>query len=52
MGSDEAIESLDKEITVLIIAHRLTTLTGCDKIVKLDKDYTVHIGSYQEMTNE
>jgi ABC-type bacteriocin/lantibiotic exporter with double-glycine peptidase domain len=48
----EAIESLDKEITVLIIAHRLTTLIGCDKIVKLNKDYTVHIGSYQEMTNE
>jgi len=48
----EAIESLDKEITVLIIAHRLTTLKGCDKIVKLNKNYTVRIGIYQEMTNE
>jgi ATP-binding cassette, subfamily B, bacterial PglK len=43
------IKDLGKEITVLIIAHRLTTLKGCDKIVKLNKNYTVHAGSYQEM---
>jgi len=48
----EAIEELGKEITVLIIAHRLTTLKGCDKIVKLGKNYTAHVGSYQEMINE
>ena len=48
----KAIEEIDKEITVLIIAHRLTTLKGCDKIVKLGKKHTVHIGSYQEMINE
>jgi ABC-type multidrug transport system fused ATPase/permease subunit len=48
----KAIEEIGKEITVLIIAHRLTTLKGCDKIVKLDKKYTVHVGSYQEMINE
>jgi ATP-binding cassette, subfamily B, bacterial PglK len=48
----EAIKGLAKEITVLIIAHRLTTLKGCDKIVKLDRNYTVHVGSFQEMINE
>jgi ATP-binding cassette, subfamily B, bacterial PglK len=48
----KAIEDLSKEITVLIIAHRLTTLKGCDKIVKLDKNHTVHVGSYQEMIDE
>jgi ATP-binding cassette, subfamily B, bacterial PglK len=48
----KAIEELGKEITVLIIAHRLTTLKGCDKIIKLDKNHTVHIGSYQEMIDE
>jgi len=48
----EAIEALGKEVTVLIIAHRLTTLKECDKIVKLDKNHAVHIGSYQEMINE
>jgi ATP-binding cassette, subfamily B, bacterial PglK len=48
----EAIGDLGKEITVLIIAHRLTTLKGCDKIVKLDKNHTTYVGSYQEMINE
>jgi ATP-binding cassette, subfamily B, bacterial PglK len=47
-----AIEELGKEITVLIIAHRLTTLKGCDKIVKLDKNHVAHVGSYQEVVNE
>lgn len=45
----DAIEDLGKEITVLIIAHRLTTLKGCDKIVKLDKNHTIHILTYEEM---
>ncbi len=48
----EAIEELGEEVTVLIIAHRLTTLKGCDKIVKLGKKHTVHVGNYQEMINE
>jgi ATP-binding cassette, subfamily B, bacterial PglK len=48
----EVIGNLDKEMTVLIIAHRLTTLKECDSIVKLNKDYTIHVGSYQEMINE
>jgi len=47
-----AIKDLDEEITILIIAHRLTTLKGCDKIIKLEKDYTVRIGSYKEVVNE
>jgi ATP-binding cassette, subfamily B, bacterial PglK len=48
----DAIEGLDKKITILIIAHRLTTLKGCDKIVKIDKNYAVHVGTYQEVINE
>jgi ATP-binding cassette, subfamily B, bacterial PglK len=44
-----AIECLGKGLTILIIAHRLTTLKGCDKIVKLDKNNIVHVGSYQEI---
>jgi ATP-binding cassette, subfamily B, bacterial PglK len=45
----DAIEGLNKELTILIIAHRLTTLKGCDKIVKLDKNNVINILSYKEV---
>jgi len=45
----EAIEGLGKDLTILIIAHRLTTLKGCDQIIQLDKDNVIHSGTYEEM---
>jgi ATP-binding cassette, subfamily B, bacterial PglK len=45
----DAIEGLDKELTILIIAHRLTTLKGCDKIVKLGENNAINILSYKEV---
>ena len=45
----DAIEGLDKELTILIIAHRLTTLKGCDKIVKLGKNNAINVLSYKEV---
>ena len=47
----EAIEGLGRDLTILIIAHRLNTLKGCDQIVKLDKNNIIYTGSYQEMIN-
>jgi ATP-binding cassette, subfamily B, bacterial PglK len=44
-----AIEGLDKKLTILIIAHRLTTLKSCNKIIKLDKDNIINILSYKEI---
>ena len=44
-----AIESLSKELTVLIIAHRLTTLKNCTQVVKLENGGINKIGSYQEV---
>jgi len=53
-GIMELIENIgkDKGMTVLIVAHRLTTLKECDKIFKLDENYTLRVGSYREMTFE
>ena len=48
----ETIENLDRKLTVLIIAHRYSTLRTCNRIIKLDNVGKISIGSYQEMANE
>jgi ATP-binding cassette, subfamily B, bacterial PglK len=45
----QAIEGLSKDLTLLIIAHRLTTLKNCTQIVKLGGGGIVSTGSYQEL---
>ncbi len=46
-----AIEELNSELTLLIIAHRLTTLKKCSLIVELGEGGVKRVGSYQEMLN-
>lgn len=48
----DAISSLHQKITVLITAHRLTTLKNCNKIVKFNQDQTISIVTYQELLND
>ena len=45
----QAIESLSKDLTLLIIAHRLTTLKNCTKIVELANGVIKRVGSYQDI---
>lgn len=46
-----AIESLNKDLTILIIAHRLSTLRSCDKVIELGDGGILRIGSYSAMCN-
>jgi len=48
----EAIESLDEELTVIIVAHRLTTLKNCTQIVELEAGQIKRIGSYTDIVDE
>ena len=47
-----SIENLDRELTILIIAHRLTTLQDCDNIVLLDSGRIVAQGTYDDIDSE
>jgi ATP-binding cassette, subfamily B, bacterial PglK len=45
----EAIDGLSQDLTVLIIAHRLTTLKNCTQIVELGEGRVRRIGTYQDI---
>jgi len=47
-----AIERLTKNKTVLMIAHRLRTIEGCDSIIVLDKGQIAGVGRHEELMKE
>lgn len=48
----QAIEGLSKDLTLLIIAHRLTTLRSCTQIVELSEGGIKRTGSYAEIVTQ
>ena len=48
----QSIESLGQNLTILIIAHRLTTLKNCTQIVELADGGIKRIGTYEEIVGE
>jgi len=48
----DAIKDLGEEVTILIIAHRLTTLKGCDEIIKLEKEFNIKTGNYEDIVGD
>ena len=45
----QAIENLGDHLTILIVAHRVTTLAKCTQIVELAEGGVQRIGTYQEV---
>jgi ABC-type multidrug transport system fused ATPase/permease subunit len=45
----ETIQGLSSDLTILLIAHRITTVRRCDIIVELDHGCVVAQGSYEQL---
>ena len=48
----QAIEGLSEDLTILIIAHRLTTLKNCTQIVELADGGIKRAGAYQDIVTQ
>jgi len=48
----DAINALGSDLTLLIVAHRVTTLQKCDKIVELSEGLIQRVGTYQEIITQ
>jgi len=44
-----AVDALDRNITVILIAHRLTTVERCDRVVLLEQGTIVACGPFEEL---
>jgi ATP-binding cassette, subfamily B, bacterial PglK len=45
----DAIEGLSRDLTILMIAHRITTIRRCDSIIILDQGQIAAEGRYEEL---
>lgn len=43
------LQTLRSQLTVIMIAHRLTTLKGCDEVLFIDSSRILEIGSFDEL---
>ena len=48
----QAIDALSDNVTLLIIAHRLSTLKNCSQIIEIDENGIKRIGSYNEVITQ
>ncbi len=47
----DAIEGLHRDLTIVIIAHRLNTVGRCDTIIELERGKAAAQGTYEQMVN-
>lgn len=48
----DSIITLDKNLTIILIAHRLTTVQNCDMIIEMNHGKVVAQGTYDELMEE
>jgi len=48
----EAVNNLDKDVTIIIIAHRLNTVQNCDIIFKLEKGQLIKKEKFSEIVDK
>lgn len=46
----EAIRELHGKVTLVVIAHRITTLRYCDTVVRVERGRIIESGSFQDLT--
>ncbi len=51
-GISKAVEALSGEVTVVIIAHRLTTVRNVDQVVYLDKGRILSTGTFEVVRSQ
>lgn len=47
----DAINNLAREVTIILITHRLSTVKKCDQIFLLEKGELKHQGTFEELIN-
>ena len=47
----ESIKKLGKDITIILVAHRLNTVKNCDIIFKFEKGKLINQGKFEEIVN-
>jgi len=48
----ETIYNLDKDLTIVIVAHRISTLKNCDEIYSMQDGSLKLVGTYQDLLNK
>ena len=48
----DSIQALKGQVTVVMIAHRLSTVRNADKVVYMDKGHVVSIGKFEDVRRE
>ena len=52
IGISEAISALSGEVTVVLIAHRLSTVRNVDQVVYLDQGKVLAVGSFDQVRSQ